>query len=38
VQIGHLVKNERDIEMAIADEVQNFKEYGVRQLTGSTDH
>jgi MoxR-like ATPase len=28
VQIGRLVKNERDIEMAIADEIQNFKEYG----------
>jgi MoxR-like ATPase len=26
VQIGRLVKNEPDIEMAIADEVQNFKE------------
>ena len=31
VQIGRLVKNEPDIEMAIADEVQNFKEYGVGQ-------
>jgi MoxR-like ATPase len=29
VQIGRLVKNEPDIEMAIADEVHNFKEYGV---------
>ena len=29
VQIGRLVKNEPDIEMAIADEIQNFKEYGV---------
>jgi len=28
VQIGHLVKNEKNIEMAIADEIQNFKEYG----------
>lgn len=28
VQIGRLVKNEWDIEMAIADEIQNFKEYG----------
>jgi len=37
VQIGRLVKNEPDIEMAIADEIQNFKEYGVRQLTRSTD-
>ena len=29
VQIGRLVKNEPDIEMAISDEIQNFKEYGV---------
>ena len=29
VQIGRLVKNEPDIEMAIADEIQNYKEYGV---------
>jgi MoxR-like ATPase len=36
VQIGRLVKNEPDIEMAIADEIQNFKEYGVAQLTRST--
>jgi hypothetical protein len=28
VQIGRLVKNERDIELAIADEIQNFREYG----------
>ena len=28
VQIGRLVSNEPDIEMAIADEIQNFKEYG----------
>ena len=28
VQIGRLVKNESDIKMAIADEVNNFKEYG----------
>ena len=28
VQIGRLVKNESDIDMAIADEIQNFKEYG----------
>jgi Holliday junction DNA helicase RuvB len=27
VQIGHLVKNESNIDMAIADEIQNFKEY-----------
>ena len=37
VQIGRLVKNEPDIEMAIADEIHNFKEYGVPQLTRSTD-
>jgi MoxR-like ATPase len=37
VQIGRLVKNERDIQMVIADEIQNFKEYGVPQLTRSTD-
>jgi MoxR-like ATPase len=29
VQIGRLVKKESDTEMAIADEIQNFKEYGV---------
>ena len=28
VQIGHLVKNEPNIELAIIDEIQNFKEYG----------
>ena len=28
VQIGCLVKNESNIEMAIADAIQNFKEYG----------
>jgi Holliday junction DNA helicase RuvB len=27
VQIGRLVKNESNIEMAIADEIQNYKEY-----------
>ena len=37
VQIGRLVKNEPEIEMAIADEVHNFKEYGAPQLTRSTD-
>ena len=37
VQIGRLVKNEPDIEMAIADEIQNFKEYGAPQLTRSAD-
>ena len=36
MQIGRLVKNEPDIEMAIADEIQNFKEYGMPQLTRST--
>jgi hypothetical protein len=35
VQIGRLVKNEPDIEMAIADEIQNFKEYGASQLKRS---
>ncbi len=33
VQIGRLIKSEPDIEMGIADEIQNFKEYGVSQLT-----
>jgi MoxR-like ATPase len=37
VQIGRLVKNEPDIEMAIADEIQNSKEYGMPQLTRRTD-
>jgi len=37
VQIGRLVKNEPDIEMAITDEIQNFKAYGVPHLTRSTD-
>jgi MoxR-like ATPase len=37
VQIGRLVKNEQDIEMAIADEIQNFKEYGMPALTRSAD-
>jgi len=37
VQIGRLVKNDPDIEMAIADEIQNFKEYGISQLARSTD-
>jgi Holliday junction DNA helicase RuvB len=36
VQIGRLVKNEPDIEMAIVDEIQNFKEYGVPRLARST--
>jgi hypothetical protein len=35
--IDFAVKNEPDIEMAIVDEIQNFKEYGVSQLTRSTD-
>ena len=37
VQIGRLVKNEPDIEMAIGDEIENFKEYGAPQLTRSTE-
>jgi hypothetical protein len=37
VQIGRLVKNEPDIELAIADEIQNFKEYSVPHLTTSAD-
>jgi len=28
VHIGHLVKNESNVHRAIADEIQNFKEYG----------
>jgi MoxR-like ATPase len=34
VQIGHLVKNEPNIEMAIADKIQNFKEYGKQEQDG----
>jgi hypothetical protein len=37
IQIARLVKNEQDIEMAISDEIQNFKEYGMPQLKRSTD-
>jgi succinylglutamate desuccinylase len=37
MQIGRLVKNEPDIEMAIADEIRNFKEYGSPQLKRSTE-
>jgi MoxR-like ATPase len=37
VQIGRLVKNETNIEMAIADEIKNFKEYGVPKSKRSTD-
>jgi hypothetical protein len=37
VQIGRLVKNEPDIEMAIVDEIHNFKEYGAPQVTRSAD-
>ena len=37
VQIGRLVKNDPDIEMAIADEIQNFKEYGAPQLRRSSE-
>jgi holliday junction DNA helicase RuvB len=36
LQIGRLVRNEPNIEMAIADEIQNFKEYGVPQMRRST--
>ena len=34
MQIGRLVKNESNIEMAIADEIQNFKEYGKQEWNG----
>jgi len=34
VQIGRLVKNEPNIEMAIAEEIQNFKEYGKEEQDG----
>jgi MoxR-like ATPase len=34
IQIGRLVKNEPNIEMAIADEIQNFKEYGKQEWNG----
>jgi MoxR-like ATPase len=34
VQIGHLVKNEPNREMAIAEEIQNFKEYGTQECNG----
>src|SRR5215469_8758817 len=34
-QIGRLVKNEPDIEMAIADEIHSLKEYGAPQLKRS---
>ena len=37
VQIGRLVKSEQDIETAVADEIQKFKEYSVPQLTRSAD-
>ena len=37
VQIGRLVKNEPDIETAIADEIHNFKEYGMPEWARSTD-
>jgi hypothetical protein len=32
MQIGRLVKNEPNVEMAIADELHNFKEYGGQKL------
>jgi MoxR-like ATPase len=35
VQIGLLVKNESNIEIAIADEIQNFKEYGKQEWNGN---
>jgi hypothetical protein len=31
VQIGRLVKNESNIEKAIAEEIQNFKQYGKQE-------
>jgi MoxR-like ATPase len=34
VQIGRLVKNESNIERAVADEIQNFMEYGRQEWTG----
>ena len=34
---GRVVKNELDIETAIADEIQNHKEYGLPQMRKSTD-
>jgi hypothetical protein len=34
VQIGRLVKNERNIEMAISEEIQNFREYGKQVQDG----
>jgi MoxR-like ATPase len=37
VQIGRLVKNDPDIEMAIADEIHNFKEYSMPQSRRSAD-
>jgi Holliday junction DNA helicase RuvB len=35
VQIGRLVKNEPDIGIAIADEIQNFKAYGMPESSSS---
>jgi len=37
LQIGRLVRNEPNIEMVIAEETQNFKEYGLPQSGRSTD-
>jgi hypothetical protein len=34
LQIGRLVKNEKNIQMAIAEEIQNFKEYGKQEQDG----
>jgi len=36
VQIGRLVKNELDMGIAIADEIQNFKAYGMPESSRST--
>ena len=36
LQIGRLVRNEPNIGMAIAEEIQNFKEYGLPQSGRST--
>ena len=36
LQIGRLVRNEPNIEMVIAEETQNFKEYGLPQSGRST--
>jgi hypothetical protein len=38
VQIGRLVKNESNTELAIADEIQNFKEYGGQEVNDDEDN